>query len=132
MFNSGAFSFATDKKVKQDNIVYLEHGKPLIFANGSKGIRVNEGSRPEIVDLDGSVQEDDLLFHDEKVAEPSLAFMLARMRYPEFPEPMGVFRAIEKPTYDEEVNQQVEDAIAEKGEGDLEKLFNRGDTWEVK
>jgi 2-oxoglutarate ferredoxin oxidoreductase subunit beta len=132
VFNSGAFSFATDKKVKQDNIVYLEHGKPLIFANGSKGIRVNEGSRPEIVDLDGSVQEDDLLFHDEKVAEPSLAFMLARMRYPEFPEPMGVFRAIEKPTYDEEVNQQVEDAIAEKGEGDLEKLFNRGDTWEVK
>jgi 2-oxoglutarate ferredoxin oxidoreductase subunit beta len=45
---------------------------------------------------------------------------------------MGVFRAIEKPTYDEEVNQQVKDAIAEKGEGDLEKLFNRGDTWEVK
>ena len=132
VFNSGAFSFATDKKVKQDNIVYLEDGKPLIVANGSKGIRVNEGSRPEIVDLDGSVQEDDLLFHDEKVAEPSLAFMLARMRYPEFPEPMGVFRAIEKPTYDEEVNQQVEDAIAEKGEGDLEKLFNRGDTWEVK
>ncbi|MFT5325078.1 MAG: 2-oxoglutarate ferredoxin oxidoreductase subunit beta, partial [Planctomycetaceae bacterium] len=132
VFNGGAFSFATDKKVKQDNIVYLEHGKPLIFANGKKGIRVNEGSRPEIVDLDGSVPEDDLLFHDEKVIEPSLAFMLARMRYPEFPEPMGVLRAVEKPTYDEQVNQQVEDAIAEKGEGDLDKLLNRGDTWEVK
>jgi 2-oxoglutarate/2-oxoacid ferredoxin oxidoreductase subunit beta len=58
--------------------------------------------------------------------------MLARMRYPEFPEPMGIFRAIEKPTYDEEVCRQVDDAIAEKGEGNLEKLFNRGDTWEVK
>jgi 2-oxoglutarate ferredoxin oxidoreductase subunit beta len=58
--------------------------------------------------------------------------MLARMRYPEFPEPMGVLRAVEKPTYDEQVNQQVEDAIAEKGEGDLDKILNRGDTWEVK
>ena len=45
---------------------------------------------------------------------------------------MGVFRSVEKPTYDEAVNQQVEDAIAEKGEGSLDKLFNRGDTWVVK
>ena len=132
VFNSGAFEFATDKKVKNDNIIYLEHGKPLIFAKGTKGIRVNEGSRPEVVDLDGSVSEDDLLFHDEKAPEPSLAFLLARMRYPKFPEPMGVFRAIEKPTYNEVVNQQIDDAVKQKGDGDLEELFNRGDTWEVK
>ena len=54
------------------------------------------------------------------------------MRYPEFPEPMGIFRAIEKPTYNEVVNQQIADAKAEKGDGDLAELFNRGDTWEVK
>jgi 2-oxoglutarate ferredoxin oxidoreductase subunit beta len=132
VFNSGAFSFATDKKVKQDNIIYLEHGKPLKFANGTKGIRVNEGSRLEVVDLDGSIEEDDLLFHDEKADEPSLAFTLARMRYPEFPEPMGIFRAVDRPTYDEVANQQIEDAIAEKGTGDWQELFNKGDTWEVK
>ena len=132
VFNHKAFEFATDKKVKGDNIIYLEHGKPLTFAKGTKGIRVNEGSRPEVVDLDGSVAEDDLLFHDEKAAEPSLAFMLARMRYPEFPEPMGIFRAQEKPTYDEVANQQIDDAIADKGRGDLTALFNKGDTWEVK
>ncbi len=132
VFNHNAFEFATDKKVKDDNIIYLEHGKPLTFANGTKGIRVNEGSRPEVVALDGSVAEDDLLFHDEKATEPSLAFMLARMRYPTFPEPMGIFRATEKPTYDEVANRQIEDAIAEKGQGDLNALFNKGDTWEVK
>ncbi len=76
--------------------------------------------------------EDDLLFHDEKATEPSLAFMLARMRYPSFPEPMGIFRATEKPTYDEVANSQIEDAISEKGRGDLNALFNKGDTWEVK
>ena len=130
VFNSGAFGFATDKKIRDDNIIYLEHGKPLVYAKGTKGIRVNEGSRPEVVDLDGS-ERDDLLFHDENLAEPSLAFLLARMRYPEFPEPMGIFRAIERPTYDEIANQQVEQAIEQKGEGDLDKLFNVGDTWEV-
>ena len=132
VFNHKAFEFATDKKIKDDNIIYLEHGKPLTFAKGTKGIRVNEGSRPEVVDLDGSIAEDDLLFHDEKAVEPSLAFMLARMRYPTFPEPIGIFRALEKPTYDEVANQQIEDAIAEKGQGDLNALFNKGDTWEVK
>jgi 2-oxoglutarate ferredoxin oxidoreductase subunit beta len=132
VFNHKAFDFATDKAIKDDNIIYLEHGKPLTFAKGTKGIRVNEGSRPEVVDLDGSVAEDDLLFHDEKTVEPSLAFMLARMRYPTFPEPMGILRALEKPTYDEVANQQIEDAIAERGRGDLNALFNKGDTWEVK
>lgn len=132
VFNHNAFEFATDKSIKDDNIIYLEHGKPLTFAKGTKGIRVNEGSRPEVVSLDGSVAEDDLLFHDEKVSEPSLAFMLARMRYPQFPEPMGIFRALEKPTYDEVANQQVADAIADKGRGDLNALFNKGDTWDVK
>ncbi|MHC4876217.1 MAG: 2-oxoacid:ferredoxin oxidoreductase subunit beta [Planctomycetota bacterium] len=131
VFNHKAFDFATDKKIKDDNIIYLEHGKPLTFAKGTKGIRVNEGSRPEVVALDGSVAEDDLLFHDEKAAEPSLAFMLARMRHPEFPEPMGIYRALEKPTYDEVANRQIEDAIADKGPGDLNALFNKGDTWEV-
>ncbi len=132
VFNHKAFEFATDKSIKDDNIIYLEHGKPLTFAKGTKGIRVNEGSRPEVVDLDGSVAEDDLLFHDEKATEPSLAFMLARMRYPSFPEPMGIFRATEKPSYDEVANSQIEDAISEKGRGDLNALFNKGDTWEVK
>lgn len=131
VFNSGAFYYASKKGEKEENIVYLEHGKPLIFGkNRDKGIRVNEGNRPEIVEL-ANVSEDDLLFHDEKADEPSLAFMLGRMRYPEFPEPLGVFRDVERPVYDERVEAQVTEAIAAKGEGDLDALFNSGDTWTV-
>ncbi|MEX2032019.1 MAG: 2-oxoacid:ferredoxin oxidoreductase subunit beta, partial [Dehalococcoidia bacterium] len=90
VFNSGAFAYASKKDVKDDNIIYLEHGKPLVFGkNREKGIRVNEMSRPEIVELGNGISEDDLLFHDEQALEPSLAFLLARMRYPEFPEPVG-------------------------------------------
>jgi 2-oxoglutarate ferredoxin oxidoreductase subunit beta len=72
-----------------------------------------------------------LLFHDEQAREPSLAYLLSRMRYPEFPEPIGVFRAVDRPMYDEELNRQVETA-KEKGRiRSLKELFRSGDTWIV-
>ncbi|MCA9514049.1 MAG: 2-oxoacid:ferredoxin oxidoreductase subunit beta [Myxococcales bacterium] len=132
VFNTGAFFYASKKGEKEDNIVYLEHGKPLVFGkNREKGIRVSEMSRPEVVELGNGISEDDLLFHDEQAVEPSLAFLLARMRYPEFPEPMGIFRDVERPVYEEEVSRQLEAVMEQKGEGDLEALFNSGDTWTV-
>jgi 2-oxoglutarate ferredoxin oxidoreductase subunit beta len=132
VFNSGAFEYAQDRVKKVDHVVYLEHGKPLVFGKDKKkGIRLDRTTmKPEIVDVT-KVAPDDLLFHDEKAEEPTLAFLLARMKYPDFPEPMGVLRAVEKPTYDELVNQQISEAIAKFGPGDLEKLFNSGDTWTV-
>jgi 2-oxoglutarate ferredoxin oxidoreductase subunit beta len=131
IFNDGAFSYATDRATKLDTTLEIEHGKPMIFGKDrNKGIRLN-GMTPEIVDLGGDIKEDDLLFHDEKAAEPTLAYLLSRMRYPEFPEPIGVFRAVEKPQYDQRMNQQIQEAIAKKGEGDLAALFDSGDTWTV-
>ena len=60
-----------------------------------------------------------------------MAFLLSRMRYPEFPEPLGVFRDVQRPTYDEGVMSQVEAAVAKQGSGDLDALYNDGDTWVV-
>lgn len=131
IFNHDVFLYATDKSTREDNVVYLEHGKPLVFGKDrKKGIRVN-GAHAEVVELGKGINEDDLVFHDEKATEPSLAFLLSRLRHPEFPEPMGVFRAIEKPTYDKAVNDQVAGALAAKGPGDFDKLYNSGDTWVV-
>jgi 2-oxoglutarate ferredoxin oxidoreductase subunit beta len=111
-------------------VIELEHGKPLIFGkNRDKGIRLN-GMQLEVVDLGKGIKEDDLLFHDEKLPEPSLAYLLSRMRHPEFPEPIGVFRAVDRPRYEERLNQQIEEARA-KRTGNLEALFNTGDTWMV-
>lgn len=132
VFNDGAFFYATKKDERADNVLYLEHGKPLIYgANKDKGIRVKDGNMPEVVELGKGITEDDLLFHDEKAADPSLSFMLARMKCPEFPEPLGVFRCIDAPVYDEGVCAQLDEARARSGDGDLEALFNAGDTWEV-
>ncbi|MBW3598886.1 MAG: 2-oxoacid:ferredoxin oxidoreductase subunit beta [Planctomycetes bacterium] len=131
VFNDGAWEYASDKKVRDDNVLELEHGKPLIFGkNRDKGIRLN-GTTPEVVDLNNGVKEDDLVFHDEKAEEPTLAYLLSRMRHPEFPEPIGVFRAVDRTTYEAEVNHQTEVAREKKGEGDLAALFSTGDTWTV-
>ncbi len=131
IFNDQAFEYSTGKDTKDDSTVYLEHGRPLVFGKESdKGIRL-KGMDPEIVALGNGVKEDDLLFHDERALEPSLAYLLSRMHYPEFPEPMGVFRAVERPTYEELLMRQVEVA-REKKTRSLDDLFHEGDTWDVK
>jgi len=133
IFNDHAFLFATEKDQKDDTTLYLEHGKPMIFGkNKDKGIRLN-GLEPEVVSIaEGSgIKEDDLLFHDEKLVEPSLAYLLSRMRYPEFPEPMGVLRCVDQPLFERDMQAQVDAAIKAKGPGKIEDLLNAGDTWVV-
>lgn len=131
VFNDGAFDYATDRETKSDTTLELEHGKPLIFGkNRDRGIRLN-GMNPEVVQLGKGISEDDLLFHDERAPEPTLAYLLSRMRYPEFPEPIGVYRDVQKPMYDALINSQIEEAKKTKGEGDLQKLYYSGDTWTV-
>jgi 2-oxoglutarate ferredoxin oxidoreductase subunit beta len=131
IFNDGVFEYATDKSIKADNTLYLEHGKPLIFGKDrNKGIRLH-GLDPEVVSLGSGITVDDLLIHDEKAEEPSLAYLLSRMVFPRFPECVGVFRCVERPSYDELLNKQIEDVMRAKGRGKLENLFTSDDTWVV-
>jgi 2-oxoglutarate/2-oxoacid ferredoxin oxidoreductase subunit beta len=130
IFNDGAYGFATDKTTRSDTTLYLEHGKPMIFGkDAGKGIRLNNLA-PEVVST-ATVQPDDLLIHDERAAEPSRAFLLSRMRHPEFPEPLGVFRAVSQVPYGDTVRRQNEQAIARAGAGELQKLLTGDETWTV-
>ncbi len=131
VFNDGAMAYAQEKKQRADHVVELEHGKPLIFGpKKEKAIRL-VGNRLEVVNA-AEVPADDLLIHDEKERNPSIHMMMARMTYPEMPEPIGVLRAVEGvSTYDDQINAQVAEATQKKGEGDLQALFHAGDTWIV-
>ena len=131
VFNDGAMAYAQEKKQRPDNVIELEHGKPLVFgAKGEKGVRL-VGNHLEVVKT-ADVPLDDLMIHDEKEPNPAIHMMLARMKYPEMPEPIGVLRAVEGvPTYDDQINGQVSQAVEARGEGSLDDLFNAGDTWEV-
>ena len=131
VYNHLAWEYASDRQVREEHVVYLEHGKPLVFGkHRDKGIRLN-GLRPEVVELDKGVALDDLLHHDEKTPDPTLAFLLAQMRYPELPEPMGVFRDVEEPTYEELLLDQIAQVREKLGGPDLEALFHDADTWTV-
>ena len=131
VFNDGAWEYMTDRDVKDDNVLVLEDGQPLVFGKQrDKGIRLN-GSVPQVVKL-SDVPESELVVHNEKAETPYHAFMLSRLRHPEFPEPIGVFRGVDRPRYQELLDSQVKESIAKRGAGNLATLFNSGDTWTVK
>ena len=125
IFNDGAYRDFTEREVREDRMLVLEHGKPMIYGKErDKGIRLN-GLHPEIVELgkDG-VTEADLLVHDEEAEDPYLAYMLSRMWWPQFPVPVGVLRRVQRPTHDQLVVGQIDDAITKSGAGDLGKLWS--------
>jgi 2-oxoglutarate ferredoxin oxidoreductase subunit beta len=110
-------------------VLFLEHGQAMRFGKKrEKGIRLN-GLRPEVVDV-AQVGEENLLVHDEKKVESTLAYFLSRMGPPNFPTPMGVFRSIDKPIHDQLLMEQVREAEARQ-DPDINALYRQGQTWEV-
>ncbi|MDH5676062.1 MAG: 2-oxoacid:ferredoxin oxidoreductase subunit beta [Myxococcales bacterium] len=108
IFNDGAFVQLTDKDTKSDQTVELEHGKPLRFGKKlEKGITFDAQLRPSVVDA-ADVDESTLYVHDE--GSEISALMLSRLKSPDFPRPIGVFRAVERPSYDGMLEDQVKQA----------------------
>ncbi|MBM4369216.1 MAG: 2-oxoacid:ferredoxin oxidoreductase subunit beta, partial [Deltaproteobacteria bacterium] len=128
IFNDGAWDALTDKAVREDRVMMLEHGKPMTFAGGTRGIKLN-GIRPEVVELGNGLSASDCLVHDER--DPFLAAIIMRMDYPAFPVPMGVLYRNPRPTYEVLANEQIVQAKAERTPN-LQKLLSGGDTWTVK
>jgi 2-oxoglutarate ferredoxin oxidoreductase subunit beta len=84
-----------------------------------------------IVDTD-EVGEERLLVHDEHDRDAARAFSLSRLAHsPTGPTPLGVFRAVERPVYEDLMQRQVDAAVERSGPGDLDTLLRSGDTWQV-
>ena len=135
IFNDGAWRDFTDKSVKDDRMLVLKHGEPMIFgAEKNKGIRLN-GLQPEVVTIgENGVSVADLWVHDETDQDATRTQILSRMWWPDFPVPVGVFRRVPRPTHDQLLVEQVESAKAAraaKGPVDLQKLLAAGETWTV-
>ncbi len=130
IFNDGAWEHATSKEGRVENVLYLEHGKPLRFGkDGAKGLRMTECGQPEIVDV-AEVGEEHLLVHDESRPNPAHAFLLAQMTGPTFPVTLGVFRAVESPPLETLHTEQVS-AAREKDTRDLQALLEGPNPWDV-
>jgi 2-oxoglutarate/2-oxoacid ferredoxin oxidoreductase subunit beta len=127
VFNDGVWEGVKDDPANKQLV--LVEGKPLVFAGGTKGIKLGAGLVPEIVDVkDGDTSQ--LVVHSER-GSPLYANLLAQLTQPSFPIPMGVLYRQDKPTYDQLANSQVAEAIEKQGAGDLNKLMYSGMVWEV-
>ncbi len=127
VFNDGVWEGVKDDPAGKQ--IALVEGKPLVFAGGTKGIKLGAGMVPEIVDVVDS-DTSQLLVHTER-GSASYANLLSQLVLPDFPIPMGVLYRHDKPTYDQLANAQIAEAIQKEGPGELEKLMYAGMTWEV-
>src|SRR5918995_1387800 len=129
IYNDGAFDVVREEKA---NRIYLTHGEPIVFGeDGERGVVQRADGSVEVVET-ASVPESSLLRHDEVHAEPSLAFALSRLTLGTVgAAPIGVFRAVERPSYDELMEGQLAAAAESRGRGDLAALIGSGDTWTI-
>jgi 2-oxoglutarate ferredoxin oxidoreductase subunit beta len=127
IFNPTEWEGIDDRRTRDENILYLEAGQPMVFGkNRDKGIRLS-GFNPEVVDLGDGVSEADLLVHDPESVE--LGYILSSL---EWPVPMGVFRQVEgRPSYSDSLMGQIAQSQDERGPGDLNKLYRSADMWTV-
>lgn len=132
IFNDGAYAPISERSVREDRLLRLQHGKQMIFGkHQDKGLRFN-GTTLDVVYLDEHTDASVLITHDMYRQDSSLAYLLSNINHPEFPVPMGVFRSVEKPTYEDMLNQQVVSSTRKKGKGNLKDLIYSGEIWEVK
>src|SRR3954449_5191653 len=132
VFNDGAFEHITSRDKRAEMLVDLEHGEQIRFgAEQQYGVRLNEYGEAEVVTV-AEVGEGALLVHDEARHDPTVAFALSRLaETPTSPTPMGVLRAVQRPTYEAEVQSQLGAAQATRGPGDLRALIESGSVWDV-
>jgi 2-oxoglutarate ferredoxin oxidoreductase subunit beta len=161
IFNDDAFAPLKDASAADQRLVKLEHGEPVRFAGGSRGLRFGPQGQLEAVEVaaaegpgksdaaaegpgksdaaaegpgksDAAADESTLITHDAHRADPSYAFALSRLDASDFRHtPVGVFRQVEQPSYDQLMAEQIEAAKQRSGPGDLAALLAGNDTWEV-
>ncbi|MEU6403633.1 2-oxoacid:ferredoxin oxidoreductase subunit beta [Streptomyces sp. NPDC046985] len=134
IFNDGAFDPLKDRQRAEEAMIRLEHGQPVRFgADGLRGV-VRDRTTGDLTAVTVTPDnEADVLVHDAHAASPTTAFALSRLADPAtlHHTPVGVFRSVERPVYDTLMAEQLDTAVAQRGEGDLGALLAGGDTWTV-
>jgi 2-oxoglutarate ferredoxin oxidoreductase subunit beta len=129
VFNDKAFIELTSRETRDDNRVYLEHGKPIVFGPDDEyGIRIGELGA-EIVEV-SAVGIDAIQVHNAKDPEPGVAFALSRLSQgPHGPTPLGIFRDVDRAVYEDLMVGHIDQAQEKRGTGDLAALLRSGGSW---
>jgi len=132
VYNDGAFESLKDRTRKSDVLLDLIHGEPLVYGKDrDRVVRLNPRTQSlysaRLGDDDGGVD----LVHDEHAPSPVLASLLAQHPGPDMPTPIGIFRAVDAPSFDETTARMAQAEIDARGAGTLRDLLNAGDRWEL-
>ena len=132
IFNDGIHETVTGKEVRDDRTIILKHGEPMIFGKGSDKGLILDGLKLRVVKLDEKgIAEKNILVHDATEANPGIQYMLANMRYPEYPVALGVIRAVPGPTYENDVENQIAEVGKVSKVKNMDDLLNSGSVWKV-
>ena len=133
IFNDGAWEPLKDAETRDDVTIRLQHGQPIRFGkNLERGVMRDAEGHLRVVNVE-DVGESALLVHDAHAEDPSTAFAISRLSHPTTlaDTPIGIFRDVPRATFDRLMNEQVEQAIATRGRGDLATLLAGSDTWTI-
>ncbi len=132
IFNDGIHDIVTSKEVRDDRTIILKHGEPMRFGKDNMSGLVLDGLKLRVVRIgEEGITEQDLLVHDAYENNPGIQYMLANMKYPEYPVALGVIRCVEGVTYDSEIEKQIEEVKEKSQIMCMNDLLNSGAVWDV-
>ena len=132
IFNDGIHDVVTARDVREDRTITLKHGEPMIFGKDNEKGLILDGLKLKVVRLgENGITEKNLLIHDAREPNPGIQYMLANMRYPEYPMALGVIRSVDGNTYESDVEEQIKGVQKNSKIKCMDDLMNSGSTWIV-
>ena len=132
IFNDGTHETVTAKEVRDDRTIILKHGEPMIFGKDNEKGLILEGLKLKVVKIgENGINIENILVHDQSESNPGIQYMLAGMKYPEYPVALGVIRSVKAPAYETAIAEQISTVQNLSKIKCIEDLLHSGSTWEV-
>lgn len=132
IFNNGAHSWLSEKETREDRLIFLEHGKPMIYGkNKDKGLVLEGFKLKPVVVGENGITENDILVHDAECEDTTIQLKLAMMEAPDMPIAMGVIRDFREETFDEAMTKQIEEVKSKSKIHNFDELVASLEQWEI-
>ena len=132
IFNDGIHDVVAGRDVRDDRTIILKHSEPMIFGKDNDKGLVLDGLKLKVVKLgENGITEKNLIVHDAFEPNPGIQYMLANMRYPEYPMALGVIRSVPGHTYENDVEEQIKGIQKDSKIRSMTDLMKSGSTWMV-
>ena len=132
IFNDGIHDKVAGKEVRDDRTIILKNGEPMIFGKGNNKGLILDGLKLRVVKLgENGITEKNILVHDSSEPNPGIHYMLANMRYPDYPVALGVIRSVPGQTYERDLEHQITEVRSTSKIKNMDDLLNSGSVWKV-